>query len=80
MATRSALLIASANSKYGFLPGAGTDVKRFSAFLHSDHGGAWEQSEIAILLDPTLIRQSPGRIGRPLLADNHFAAGKRQDV
>ena len=48
--TRQAILIEASRIKnHDDLPGAGADVAKFKIFLESAIGGAWKDSEIAIL-------------------------------
>jgi Caspase domain len=61
MPTRKALLVCSANiPEFGKLPGAAADLNTFNAFLTSNAGGAWDYSEIKILVDPSvnILKQS----------------------
>lgn len=49
---RSALIIATPASPIGSLPGTNTDVRKWTEFLESPEGGAWNSSEIKVLRDP----------------------------
>lgn len=51
--TRQALLVASPNAGNQALPGARLDVENIKEYLLSTTGGAWEESEISTVLDPT---------------------------
>jgi hypothetical protein len=79
--TRKAILISSSNTCYGHLPGADQDVARFSDFLLSDFGGAWEAEEIGILFTPSRGELEP-RLEEASAADYVFIsfAGHGQHV
>lgn len=50
---RKAILIASHTNKHGFLPGAKTDLALYTSLLTAPLGGAWEDSEIVTLENPS---------------------------
>jgi hypothetical protein len=70
---RYAVLIGSGNAAPPLLQGPAVDVRRLKTWMMHNNGGAWEESEIAALVDPTVaqIAEAIDRAGR---ADYAFVA------
>jgi hypothetical protein len=54
--TRKAIIIAAHDTVYGPLPGALADTELYKEFLISPFGGAWTDSEVQVLLTPSLSK------------------------
>lgn len=53
MNRKAIVVVAPQSTRYGNLPGAETDARNYQAHLNSAYGGAWEDSEIQILRNPS---------------------------